>query len=66
MSSLLKLQFVISITGLSRAVIYQRINRGEFPKPVKLGPRSVAWVESEVHDWVSSRIAERDRSSEVA
>jgi prophage regulatory protein len=34
-----------------------------FPRPVKIGLRSVAWVESEVDDWVKSRIAARDRVS---
>jgi prophage regulatory protein len=32
----------------------------EFPKPVKIGHGSVAWVESEVDAWISARMAERD------
>lgn len=33
---------------------------GRFPKRVRLGTGRVAYVESEVHDWISARIAERD------
>jgi prophage regulatory protein len=33
---------------------------GTFPKPVKLGARAVAWVESEVEEWILARIEERD------
>jgi prophage regulatory protein len=33
---------------------------GRFPKRVRLGPSRVAWVESEIDDWITDRIAERD------
>jgi len=29
-----------------------------FPKPVRLGSRSVAWVAAEVDGWIAARIAE--------
>ena len=51
------------LTGLSRSRIYAMINDGTFPRPVKTGPRAVCWVESEITDWQSQRIAERDRSA---
>lgn len=56
------------MTGLSRSTIYSWITAGRFPAPVKLGPRSVAWVKEEIEAWVNSRIAEsrkRDRSRSV-
>ncbi len=31
-----------------------------FPKPVRLGRNSIAFVESEVEAWIKARIAERD------
>ena len=31
-----------------------------FPKPVRLGKNSVAFVEAEIDAWIESRIAERD------
>lgn len=57
--SILKLPAVQNNTGLSRSTIYAFISRGEFPKPVPLGARSVGWLSSEVDDWIKSRISQR-------
>jgi prophage regulatory protein len=57
---LLRKPEVLRRVGLSAAQIYRLISRGEFPAPVKLGQNSVAWIQSEVSDWVARRIAERD------
>jgi len=49
-------------TGLPRSSIYEKIAKNEFPKPIKLGgARAVAWVESQVDDWINDRINEADR-----
>ena len=44
-------------TGLSKTQCYRLIERGEFPAPIKLGARAVAWRESEVQAWIDSRAA---------
>ena len=59
MSTLMKLPEVVALTRRSRSRIYADMERGAFPKPVKLGPRSIAFVESEVRDWLNARVAER-------
>lgn len=46
-------------TGLSRSTVYEMMERNEFPKPVKIGPRAVAWIASEIEAWKAQRIAER-------
>ena len=46
-------------TGLARSTIYQMMHEGRFPRPVRLGGRAVAWLETEINDWVDARIAER-------
>ena len=51
-------------TGLSRSTIYLRIKNGTFPKPVKLGERSVGWIESEVDEWLESRVQSRNEEFE--
>lgn len=56
----IKLDAVKSLTGLSRSSIYLAISEGRFPAPVKLGSRSVAWVASEIEDWMTSCIDNRD------
>jgi len=43
-------------TGLSRSSIYQMIADGKFPSPIKIGLRSVGWLQDEVDDWVIDRI----------
>jgi len=36
---------------------------GQFPKRVKLGNSRVGWLETEVLDWLQTKIDERDASS---
>ncbi|MCD6704914.1 MAG: AlpA family phage regulatory protein [Thiobacillus sp.] len=54
---LLRLPTVKAETGTSRSTIYLRIQQGLWPKPVKLGPRSVAWPATEVAALNAARIA---------
>ncbi|CBJ81779.1 putative phage-related protein [Xenorhabdus bovienii str. Jollieti] len=56
--SLIRLPEVQRRTGYSKAWIYRLIKEDKFPKQVKIGPRSVAFVESEIDGWVDQRIAE--------
>jgi prophage regulatory protein len=51
---------VCRMTGLPRATIYEMAKKGIFPRQVKLSPRAVGWIETEVADWQQARIAERD------
>tara|TARA_R110001606_G_scaffold399247_1_gene582715 strand:- start:1975 stop:2190 length:216 start_codon:yes stop_codon:yes gene_type:complete len=55
-----KLREVMVITSLARSTIYKFAAEGRFPKQVSLGGNCVAWVESEVVEWIEARIAERD------
>jgi len=43
------------VTGLGRSALYLAIQEGRFPRPVKLGPRSVGWRESDVKRWIDER-----------
>lgn len=54
---ILRLPAVKAETGASRSTIYLRIQQGLWPKPVKLGPRSVGWPASEIAALNSARIA---------
>ena len=60
MKTLMKLNAVMAATGLSRSYIYALAQQGAFPKPIKLSERSSAWVQSELEEWIESRIAARD------
>jgi prophage regulatory protein len=54
-----RLREVLSMTALSRSTIYREISLGNFPKPVPIGRRAVAWVFDEVESWCHARIAGR-------
>lgn len=36
--------------------------KGLFPKRIRLGDSRVAWLESEIDDWIEQKLLERDRS----
>ncbi|EEY1763378.1 AlpA family transcriptional regulator [Escherichia coli] len=55
-NNLLRLSDVMRRTGYGRAWIYRLISLGRIPKPVKIGSRSVAFIESEVDEWINQRI----------
>jgi prophage regulatory protein len=54
MTKILRRPDVETATGLSRSSIYAAISLGEFPKPVRIGKRSVGWRESDILDWIDA------------
>lgn len=52
---LLRLTDVELLTTLRKTTIYLLMGRGEFPRCVPVGPRRVAWYESECLRWVQDR-----------
>ncbi|EHI9240426.1 TPA: AlpA family transcriptional regulator [Vibrio vulnificus] len=60
----LRLKDVMSLTGLGRSTIYKFMaDETDFPKSVPLGGRAVAWVESEIEEWMESRLSMRDNQA---
>jgi prophage regulatory protein len=62
---LIKLKAVMDCTGLGRSTVYNYIAENQFPKPVSLGLRAVAWVASEVQNWILEKIEARDLFNET-
>jgi prophage regulatory protein len=64
---LIRIRSVINLTGLSKSYIYDLCKKGLFPKSIQLVPggTSVAWVESEINEWIDSRIQERNQEGEI-
>lgn len=52
----LRLGEVVARTGRSRSSIYADIERGEFPRPIKLGARAVGWLAGDIEGWIQERI----------
>lgn len=59
---LIRLPEVMNRTGYGKAWIYRLINEGLFPHQIKIGSRAIAFVESEVDEWIVSAI-ERSRKN---
>ncbi len=59
MEKILRLPEVQATTGLSRSNIYGLIAKGEFPKQLRLSPRTSGWRLSDVEAWIQSKATER-------
>lgn len=62
--SLLRLPDVLRIAGISKTTLYGLVKVGEFPAPVPLGGRAVAWASTEVEAWVANKL--RAAGKEIA
>ena len=52
---LLPLKKVIERTSISKSKIYNLIGQGVFPRQVRVGARTVRWIESEVEHYIVTR-----------
>ena len=52
----LTLKEVMEITTIGRSTIYYWMPKGLFPRPINIGPRKVAWLQSDIDDWMEERI----------
>ncbi|EIV5189090.1 AlpA family phage regulatory protein, partial [Serratia marcescens] len=52
-------------TGLPRSTVYEMMSRRQFPAQVSLGGKNVAWLASEVEQWMDERIANRHQGAAV-
>ena len=57
---IIKINAVKQQTNLSVASIYRLAKQGDFPKPIKLGAKASGWLQSEIDDWIQSRLNARD------
>lgn len=58
--TILRRDAVERVTGLPRSTIYEKMAKGDFPKPIRISPRAVGWLENEIAEWQKARIAARD------
>lgn len=59
---LLKLPQVLAKCGMSRSAVYECLNdpNSDFPRPVRLGKRAIAFPAHEIEAFIERRIQERD------
>ncbi len=53
---------VLSEVPFSNSTLWRMVKAGEFPAPVKISDRKVAWIESEIEDWKEAQI-EKSRAA---
>jgi prophage regulatory protein len=56
---------ISEITRLSHAALSQMERKNMFPRRIKIGQQRVAWIESEVREWLADRMAERNEARPV-
>lgn len=65
MNQIIRLKEVIAVTGVSRSVIYEKLNPQSrcydvtFPKQIKLSIHCVGWSALEINQWIEHRLASR-------
>lgn len=52
--SLLPLPKVEERVGIKKSKIYELINTGNFPQPVRLGRRNVRWRSDDIQKWIDA------------
>jgi prophage regulatory protein len=56
---LLSRRAVLKQIPISGATMWRTIAAGDFPKPIRIGKRRVAWLQTEIDDWLGERMVER-------
>jgi prophage regulatory protein len=52
---LLRIGSVVRVTGLGRSTIYRMMATADFPSPVRLTSRVVAWRRTDLENWTATR-----------
>jgi prophage regulatory protein len=60
----LRRQQVLDRLGISPATLHAWVAAGSFPKPIKLGANTSAWLEDEVDGFIAQCAAARDRGQQ--
>jgi len=54
--SMVRIKAVCARTGLSKSQVQRLVKADDFPRPIALSKRAVAWVSHEVDEWLRQRI----------
>jgi prophage regulatory protein len=63
--SLVSMKRACELTSLSRTMLNRYRAEGRFPAAVPLGDKRIAFVKSEVSEWIAARIAARGANDNV-
>lgn len=54
-TSILRLPDVEARCAVNRRTLYYWIERGLFPRPINLGPRTVGWLDRDIEAWINEK-----------
>jgi len=54
-TKLLRKNEVMELTTLPQSTLYYLIGKGDFPQPIKLSKKTIAWPLDEVEAWLKGR-----------
>jgi prophage regulatory protein len=57
---------VLRMVPFGRSSLWSYVQGKTFPAPIRIGPRSIAWLESDIDDWIAERVAESRGASQTA
>ena len=66
MNRFLRRRDVEQMVGLSRTSIYRLADSGDFPHPIRVGPRAVRWRLRDIERWISERPFTTGKVGEVS
>lgn len=58
----IRLEEVMHRTGLKKTSIYSKMKAQGFPQKIDLGGNSVAWLESDIDDWINQKLNQQDNA----
>ena len=66
MNRFLRRREVEQMVGLSRTSIYRLADSGDFPHPIRVGPRAVRWRLRDIEQWMLERPLATDKVEKVS
>ncbi len=46
---------VLELLGISNSTLYRWIEAGHFPRPVRVGPNTARWLQSDLATWLEKQ-----------
>jgi prophage regulatory protein len=63
---IVRIRTVLARSGLSRSTLYRKIEKGTFPKQVRINYYCRGWRESEINRWIADPEAWRPLAEEAS
>lgn len=54
----LRIDDVMSLTGLAKSTVWLWVKENKLPKPIKLSPRVTVWKLTEIEEWLTNKTKE--------